>query len=321
MEPAERERDGNVARRIPWGLLKLLLVLLILFFLGRTFVGHLDELRGTEFCVDPLLLSAGFVLMAVTYLYIALVWHMLTREFGVDTLYGESLLKWSGSQFARYIPGTVFILFSRFMSYRDTGYAKKSITAAFLLENLIVAWSALVVFLTFGWSLIPEGSALRYVSLLAVPLGAAAVIPGVSRGAANALLGLFGREPISEWPRTRCMVQCLALGLLTFLQGGAGFFLMVSSLFPRDIASLPTVIGAFAGSGVVNLLVFFVPGGLGARDGALALFLSSLLPVSGAILMAVLCRVAMTLMEAMVLLSGWVWSRIARSRRGRSADA
>jgi hypothetical protein len=308
---------GSRSRLVAW--LKILLVLAILFFLGRTFVSHIDELGEMEFAIDPLRMCSGFLLMAVTYLYIALIWHRLSREFGADTAYGDSLLKWSGSQFARYIPGTVFILLSRFMSYRDSQYTKKSITSAFFLENLIVAWSALVVFLLFGWSLIPDGSSLRYISLLAVPLGAAAAVPAVSRRAANAVLRLFGREQVSSWPGGVCMVQCLLLGLLAFLQSGAGFFLIVSSVYPQQLSALPLVIGAFAGTGVVNLLVFFVPGGLGARDGALALFLSSLLPVSAAILMAVVCRIVMTLMEALVLLSGWIWCRIAQGKDGRSS--
>ena len=310
---SDESRTGKQKKTII-KVIRILLTLTILFFFVKMFLSHSDELSQAKFSIAPLPFIAGLVIMFITYFYIALIWHTLTREFGIQLPFRTSLLKWSVSQFARYIPGSVFVLVSRFVSYENHDFPKRKITTAFLLENVVVAYSVLLVFLTFGWSLIPEESGLKLLPVFAVPAGAFILITDIPRRVTNYILHLLKREEIREWPGFICMMKCIILGCLAFLQCGFGFFLVVSAFYPVDMSSLPLLIGAYSGAGIVNLLVFFVPGGIGARDGALAFFLSSIMPVSMALLLAVVCRVIVTIMEILILITSWAWCRTVNAK-------
>jgi len=173
----------------------------------------------------------------------------------------------------------------------------------------------------FGWSFITDNTDFNILPyIVVVPVGVIVLTTGFPKWFTNKILGILKRKEITEWPRAACMMKCLVLGLIAFLQSGFGFYLVILSIQPLDISNLPLVIGAYAGSGVVNLLVFFVPGGIGVRDGALAFFLSYMMPVPVALLLSVVCRVVLTLSELLILLAAWFWCRIADSSNRRSAE-
>ena len=312
----------NTDKRIGvYTLVRRVLVPVAAFFFIKVMFHYSSEFSQMEYSIDPLLFTAGSVLMLVTYLYIALIWHLLTRQFGIRLPFRMSLLKWSVSQFARYIPGSIFVLASRLVDYNSYKSSKERVTTSFLLENVIVMLSVSCVFFMFGWSFITDNTDFNILPyIVVVPVGVIVLTTGFPKWFTNKILGILKRKEITEWPRAACMMKCLVLGLIAFLQSGFGFYLVILSIQPLDISNLPLVIGAYAGSGVVNLLVFFVPGGIGVRDGALAFFLSYMMPVPVALLLSVVCRVVLTLSELLILLAAWFWCRIADSSNRRSAE-
>lgn len=294
----------------PWLLIcRLALGIAILFFLGRLFFIHVHEIESIKWIFKPVDLILGTIIMFFSYFYIALIWHLLTRFLGEQIPFRESYNCWAYSQLARYVPGTVFVLLSRFLSYHERGSDKKKITVAFLLENVVMAFAAFIVFLALAWKIIPhEMAGIKYAALC-IPLGFLFLHPGVFRPGFNFLLGLLHRGPMRDWPSYSAMIALVALGCLDFLQAGFGLFLFTRSFYPVAPASYLPMVGALAGAGVVNLIVFFVPAGIGVRDGALTYFLSSLFPVSISILIALTSRVWMTLIELLLPLAGWLWQR------------
>jgi uncharacterized membrane protein YbhN (UPF0104 family) len=289
------------------------LVPVAVFFFVKVMLSYSSEFSQMDFSIKLPVFAAGFALMLASYLYIALIWHLLTREFGMQLPFRVSLLKWSASQFARYIPGFVFVLASRVADYSEHSLSKEKVATAYFLENAVVMLSVFLVFLLFGWTFITDNAELNALPYLVVPVGVVVLSTGFPKWFTNRTLRILKRDEIKEWPESVCMMKCLVLGVVAFLQSGYGFYLIITSLQPLAISSLPLVIGAYAGSGVVNLLVFFVPGGLGVRDGALAYFLSYMMPVPAALLLSVICRVVLTASELVVIIVAWIWCRIAGS--------
>jgi hypothetical protein len=94
----------------------------------------------------------------------------------------------------------------------------------------------------------------------------------------------------------------LAFGLLFYyvcqwcLMGFA-FYLLARAFadIPADKAG--AVLGAYAGACVIGTIAVFAPSGLGVREGALALFLSPLVPVPTVVAIALAARVWYSLVE------------------------
>jgi len=293
--------------------LRRVLVPVAVFFFVKVMLSYSSEFSQMDFSIKPPVFAAGFVLMLTSYLYIALVWHLLTKEFGMQLPFRVSLLKWSASQFARYIPGFVFVLASRVADYNRHSLSKERVATAYFLENAVVTLSVFLVFFLFGWIFITDNTELNALPYLVVPVGVVVLSTGFPKWFTNRTLRILKRDEIKEWPKPVCMMKYMSLGLIAFLQSGYGFYLVISSIQPLAISSIPLVIGAYAGSGAVNLLVFFVPGGLGVRDGALAYFLSYMMPVSEALILSVVCRVVLTVSELLILTVAWIWCRVAES--------
>jgi len=80
----------------------------------------------------------------------------------------------------------------------------------------------------------------------------------------------------------------------------------------------PLAAGAFAFAWLVGFLVIIAPGGLGAREAALVLALSSLVGASAALSLALVSRILMTLADAAGLALGL--SLTTRKRAGVPSD-
>jgi hypothetical protein len=85
--------------------------------------------------------------------------------------------------------------------------------------------------------------------------------------------------------------------ILHYLLLGLSFFLLSRNLQLFSWATLPGLCGIYALSHVVSLIALFAPGGLGVREGALALQLGRLLPSGIAEALAIGVRIWFTLIE------------------------
>jgi hypothetical protein len=106
--------------------------------------------------------------------------------------------------------------------------------------------------------------------------------------------------------------------LLGWLAGGSILYFLAKSVSPVSLAFLPACWGFVALSGVVGTLAFFLPGGVGAREISLSLLLSSYIPLSVAIALALLFRVWILVGETILLAFFWsvtksrFWNRLTR---------
>ena len=76
-------------------------------------------------------------------------------------------------------------------------------------------------------------------------------------------------------------------------------YLLIGAIYPVSFAQLPSTIGAWSLSGMVSVVAAFLPVGLGLRELALGLLLSSFLPDGLGIVVAVITRLLFTLYEVL----------------------
>jgi uncharacterized membrane protein YbhN (UPF0104 family) len=120
-----------------------------------------------------------------------------------------------------------------------------------------------------------------------------------------------------------------ALGILLFYAatwpiGGLALFFMLRSVGGEpDAATIPFLGGTAAVGAIVAVLAVFAPSGLGVREGAMYGLILAVTSTSVALGVIVLNRLAITVVEALLLLAGalaWrgrLWSREALAQSGR----
>ena len=121
--------------------------------------------------------------------------------------------------------------------------------------------------------------------------------PKVLQRMINPILIFLKREPISIFMSYLDVLWVLGVCVLCWAIGGIGFYLFVDSVYSVSSRHLPFLTGALAISTTLGLAALFAPSGLGVREGVLAFLLSSIMPSSVAVILAVLTRLWVTLIE------------------------
>lgn len=114
------------------------------------------------------------------------------------------------------------------------------------------------------------------------------------------------------------MLRSGALYLVAWALFGLGGYFMFASV-PQETApsalSVLRVSGAFTLAWAVGYIVIILPGGLGAREGALVWALSSRVPLGTAVTVAILSRLCQGGVDVGFAAGCWVSGRVNRSRK------
>ncbi len=267
------------------------LVLAAASFIGWRIYTDLDQIRGFDWKLRPVLLAASVLLLSAVLLWGVLVWQLVLRRCGLTVPFRPLARAWFLSNLSRYIPGVVW----QFVTLAQLGPGVGLTPAVTVMSLLVQMGFLLLAAGALGVWLLPLGLAGTLAPVLPVlrwmaPLVLLAVHPRVIRGA----LGVAARVTKRSMPAWGgSWVDGIAFLLIaagSWLLYGAAFF-----LFLRSFVDLPA--SAFGAIAAINALAFIVgyvvviaPGGAGFKEGALALLLAGLLPAGVAASLAVLSR-------------------------------
>ena len=107
---------------------------------------------------------------------------------------------------------------------------------------------------------------------------------------------LFKKPFWTQW------INIIAVHLLLWTCQGLAFYLFVRGLVPVPFSHVTTLTACYAFAWICGFLSFLTPGGLGVREGLLALLLAIYIPGQKAPLVALLCRV--WILSAEIVLAG-----------------
>lgn len=261
---------------------------------------------------DPGDLALALALVAAYYLVFVLGWLRILAVYGIRVSYSVALQAEMLSMLAKYVPGGVWTPAARVVALRRFGVRETPVVlASILLEAGLSALAGVGVFLV-GLAIIGGAD----VPLL--PLGAFGVLiafllyPPVFAAVAGKLLRPFGAQGVAPLP-AREAAKLLGFYALTWPLGGAALFFMLRALGgDPELSSIPFLGGASAVGAIVAVLVIFAPSGVGVREGSVYGLLLAV-AVEGVALGAVIVnRLAITVVEAALLLVGLL---LLRSRR------
>ena len=249
-------------------------------------------------------LGFALVALAVYYLVFVLGWLRILAAYGIRIPYRVALQAEMLSMLAKYVPGGVWTPAARVVALRRHGIKETSVVlASVLLEAGLSALAGVGVFVA-GLALVDGADAPLLPIAAFAALVAVLLYPPVFRAVASRLLRPFGAHDLKPLPG-RVALSLLGFYACTWPIGGlALFFLLRSVGGDPAVSSIPYLGGASAIGAIVSVLVIFAPSGLGVREASVYGLLLAVAPADVALGAIVLNRLAITIVEATLLLVG-----------------
>jgi glycosyltransferase 2 family protein len=224
------------------------------------------------------------------------------------------------SMLAKYVPGGVWTPAARVVWLRKTGVNEPTplVVSSILLEAGLSAVAGVLVFLA-GLVLIGDADA----PLL--PLGLFGIVvavllhPRIFRWIAERVFKPFGGVELPPLPY-RVLVGLLVFYAVSWVVGGAAFLFLIRSVGGTAGAESIVFLGGTAAVGaIVAVLSVIAPSGLGVREASMYGLVLAVASSGVALGAVVLNRIAITLVEALLLLLGGVLYRRRREHLRASA--
>jgi uncharacterized membrane protein YbhN (UPF0104 family) len=254
-------------------------------------------------------LALAVAILAAYYLVFVLGWLRILAAYGIRIPYRVALQAEMLSMLAKYVPGGVWTPAARVVALRRFGVRETPVVlASILLEAGLSAVAGIGVFLV-GLAIIGGAD----VPLL--PLGAFGILvtillhPRVFGPIARRLLRPFGAAEVVPLPM-RTAFELVGFYALTWPLGGAALFFLLRAVGGDPaVSSIPYLGGTSAVGAIVAVLAVFAPSGLGVREASMYGLLLAVAGEAVSLGATILNRLAITLVEAALLLAGVVLLR------------
>src|SRR5438105_970703 len=264
------------------------LVILAVFFvsIGLALRGSFrdagDDLRNA----DPVYFLLGCCALAAYYLIFVFGWMRILADWNIHISYPAALRAEMVSMLAKYVPGGVWTPAARVVAVRRAGVTDAAlVTVSIRVEAGISAVAGVVVFVfSLAW--------VRGVDAPLAPLIAFAVIvsallhPRIFCPLASRILRKLGHGALPPL-RVATMAFLLLFYCVTWVIGGSALWLLLRA------------VGA-----IVAVLAVFAPSGLGPREASMYGLMLAITSQGTALGATVLNRVAITIVEILLLVVG-----------------
>ena len=303
------------ARRWLVVLLQIVAAVVLLAALAYGVRGAWGNARDRIADADLLDLAIALVWLAAYYLLFVVGWIWILASWGIRLPYRDALQAEMVSMLAKYIPGGVWTPAARVVAVRRAGITNTPLVlASILLEAGLSAVAGVLVFL-IGLATVDSADADLIPLLVFGVVVTVALHPRVFQRLTRLVFRPFKGDPPPPLPY-RTMVGLLGYYAFTWVVGGTALYFLVRAVggapSPEHVVFLG---GASAVGAIVAVLVVIAPSGLGVREASMYGLLLAIAPSGAALGAIVLNRLAITLVEAALLLVGSLLFRLIPGER------
>jgi len=286
---------------------KLVLTMVVLYFVGRQVWLNWDQVTATTWQVSLWYLIPSLILTQVAVFIFAACWKRIINGFGHDISVPMSFKIFNLSNLGRYIPGKVWQVFGMLYLARKEGVPGEQAAASFVVVQLFTIPSSLLVYvlaaqvepvlLTDQFAIMGQGSAYLIGALSLVVCAALIFTPQPIIRVANFFLQKLGRKPANFALDKRVALQIFVGYFCGWILFGLAYWLMLRSVLGDSAPSIVASIGLYNVAYQIGYLALFAPGGLGPREWIMGELLKPLVGPIGPAL-AVLARLWSVLVDS-----------------------
>jgi uncharacterized membrane protein YbhN (UPF0104 family) len=292
--PASVDQFRPLFKHVLWGFA----VALIVAFLAVTIISQTNALPSIDWSFSPGWLLLSLVLLVAFQGAHAELWRRILEDLGGHMPARKAWTIFNVGLLARYVPTQVLLVVTRVAMAEREGVPRR-VTLASIAYEIAMVVAASVVVGAFGLTALPalRGEPWRWAVLL-IPVAALVCLhPRVFSHAAGIILRRIGADRLPTTLSFVTVLRLFVLYVLSFVVAGLGVFCFVRSLHTVAAGDVVVAVSAWSVGYAASVLLFFVPGGLGVRDGAMATVLATVVPTAVAVAAAVALRLIQTGIE------------------------
>ena len=255
------------------------------------------------------------ILLTAYYCMFVVGWQWILRALAVRVSYSAALQAEMASMLAKYVPGGIWTPAARVVWLKRTGTQATTplVLSSILLEAGLSAVAGVLVF-AVGVALIGEADVPTLPLALFTIVIVVLLHPRIFRWLAAHVFRPFGGVELPPLPY-RVLVGLLGFYAVSWLVGGAAFLFLVRAVGgDAGIEAIPFLGGTAAVGAIVAVLSVIAPSGLGVREGAMYGLVLAIASSGVALGAVVLNRIAITVVEGLLLLVGTLLWRRSRVR-------
>ena len=204
----------------------------------------------------------------------------------------------------RYIPGKVWAVAGMAYMAEKAGIPAPAAGAAAVFAQAYSRLSSFVFFLIFLIFNVTyfSGYGLIWIAPVFFIMAVIFMFPHNLERVLNYVLKKSGRKPVRIGITPLEALKIIAFYFSSWVLFGAAFWFLISAVAGPGEVNLLFASGAWATAYAIGFLAFFVPGGLGVREGILGLFFMNTLPVGVGIIIAGVSRLIVTIIEILCVI-------------------
>jgi len=281
---------------------QVVLTVLALIYFGIKVRGNIKPLITflERHPINLLTMTLSFLFLFGYYLLTVELWRRLILLCGERVDFKLALKLFSFSQFGKYLPGRIWVIFGRTQMAPVHGLSPLIIAASSSIEQFFFLFSGLF-FLPFVLSIRFLTGLIIYSTFFLI------LLHGLPR------IRLCLSEMANKYIKTSIVDNFSTKRIIAFISGyviawgifGIGFYLFTISFTPLKWNFYPIAVGSFAVSWVLGILSVFTPAGLGVREGVLIAILQKWLDPALALGVSIGSRLWLFLGEICFFFLAW----------------
>jgi hypothetical protein len=288
---------------------------LVVGCLAAAIASQWSKLPDIHWRFAPGWLAICLVALVVFQFIHATLWVLILEALGAPIHAMRGRAVWSLTLLARYVPTNIALAVSRMALAEREGVPKRVCGASIVYELGFTFGGAAALGAYFVVSLPSlQDQPVRWLALAAPILSLVALDPAIFHRIADAALTRLGRATLPLSLSRPQVLGFFSAFVASFLIAGFAVYAFAEAIHGVSGNDIPTTIGAYSVGFAASVVAFVLPGGLGAREGAMAAALSPVLPLGAALAVAVGIRLAQMIVEVLYATVTPVLAR--RSSRG-----
>jgi len=289
LQPAHRGLRIAVAIGVP---------AIILASLGAAVATQWSKLPSFHWHFQPGWLVLSVAAFAVFEFVQAQLWVTMMHALGSPLQASRGRAIWCMTLLGRYVPTSLMMAVSRMALAEREGAPMRVSFVSFVYEMGLTFTAAVTVGVYFVLELPAlQDEPWRFAALVVPVIGLVALDPRVFHRIADYAFHRLGREPLPLSLSRGRVLEFLVLYALTMLIAGFGTYALAHAMHAIPDSHIATCVAAYSVGFAASLVAFILPGGLGARETALAAALAPALPFTVAIAVAVAVRLVQMAVE------------------------
>lgn len=279
-------------------IISVCVVLSITGIIARIFIQNWHKIPLQELRLDYRYLIGSMIFAFVLGLCPILLWKYILSLLNQKTQFLPLWRVGVYSSLARYIPGRIWQYMGRIYWGKKIGLSEHAILVSTLLESIFFLSSAFFVSLFTLNLFLPKA----YVIILSiVSLGMIGTLhPKVVETALNILGKKWIKEPIKITFTYPQILLTVFLYSILWIGIGVQSFLFILSFYQIPLSKIFYFTSVNAASWLIGIVSIITPSGIGVREGVFVFVFKSVVPVSIAILCAIITRFYSIISELLI---------------------